>query len=99
MSRGSRQTSSPSASQSRWGLPLIVALATALLAALPSPASAADPCPGQTHFEWMGASVSETVSIPSLTQPDGITAYSGTILRPADTTAFPGMRPVVLLQH
>ncbi len=47
----------------------------------------------------MGESVSETVSIPSLTQPGGITQFTGTILRPADQTAFPGPRPVVLLQH
>ena len=47
----------------------------------------------------MGESVSETVSIPSLTQPGGITQFAGTILRPADQTAFPGPRPVVLLQH
>ena len=47
----------------------------------------------------MGESVSETVSIPSLTQPGGITQFTGTILRPANQTAFPGPHPVVLLQH
>jgi hypothetical protein len=47
----------------------------------------------------MGSSVSETVAIQSLTHPSGITSYPGTILRPADTAAYPGARPVVVLQH
>ncbi len=70
-----------------------------MFAAGSAPASAANPCPAQAHFDWMGDSVSETVTIPSLTQPNGITSYAGTILRPADQSAFPGPRPVVLLQH
>ena len=99
MSRGSRQTSSTSARQSRWALPWIVVVAAALLGGSAAPAQAADPCPSQPHFDWMGASVSETVSIPSLAQPNGITAYDGTIVKPADNVAFPGTRPVVLIQH
>jgi pimeloyl-ACP methyl ester carboxylesterase len=71
----------------------------AVAAAAPSAASAASPCDGQPAFDWMGASESATVSIPSLSQPHGITAYDGTILKPADAGAFPGPRPVVLLQH
>ena len=71
----------------------------AAFAPAPSQASAASPCDSQTHFDWMGDSVSTTVSIPSLTQPNGNTAYDGTILKPADAAAFPGPRPVVLLQH
>ncbi len=67
--------------------------------ATPGAASAAGPCDGQPHYGWMGDSVSTTVSIPSLTQPNGNAAYEGTILKPADDTAFPGPRPVVLLQH
>ena len=47
----------------------------------------------------MGESVSETITIPSLSHPSGISAYPGTILRPADTSAYPGPRPVVVLQH
>jgi hypothetical protein len=47
----------------------------------------------------MGPSLSETVAIPSLTGPGGITEYAATILRPADTTTYPGVRPVALLQH
>ncbi len=70
-----------------------------LLAGSPADATAANPCPGQTHYEWMGSSVSESISIPSLTQPSAISSYQGTILRPSDTTAYPGARPVVVLQH
>jgi hypothetical protein len=83
---------------SRSALALIGLLTVALLGA-PSTASAANPCPAQPHYEWMGASVSETVTIPSLSHPSGIASYAGTIVRPADQGAYPGPRPVVLLQH
>jgi pimeloyl-ACP methyl ester carboxylesterase len=73
-------------------------VAGALLGA-PSTAAAANPCPAQAHYEWMGDSVSETVTIPSLIQPGGISSYAGTIVRPADQATYPGARPVVLLQH
>jgi pimeloyl-ACP methyl ester carboxylesterase len=76
----------------------LIAVAAAVSLA-PGTASAASPCDGQPRFDWMGDSVSTTVSIPSLTQPDGNTSYDGTILKPADDAAFPGPRPVVLLQH
>lgn len=74
------------------------ALAAAFVAT-PSAAAAAAPCPAQPHYDWMGESVSESVTIPSLTQPNGIASYTGTVLRPADQSAHPGARPVVLLQH
>jgi pimeloyl-ACP methyl ester carboxylesterase len=65
----------------------------------PATAAAANPCPAQTQYGWMGPSVSETVTIPSLTHPSGITDYQGTILRPPDGGYYQGARPVVLLQH
>jgi pimeloyl-ACP methyl ester carboxylesterase len=76
-----------------------LALVAIALGGGPASASAASPCDGQPHYDWMGDSASTAVSIPSLTQPNGITAYDGTILKPADDAAFPGPRPVVLLQH
>ena len=96
MLRGSRRTSL--ARQCRWAI-LPAALLVGGLLGSPASASAANPCPAQAHYDWMGNSSSETVSIPSLGQPTGITAYDGTILRPADATAYPGPRPVVLIQH
>jgi pimeloyl-ACP methyl ester carboxylesterase len=86
------------AGMSRRALALIGLLAVALLGA-PSTASAANPCPAQAHYPWMGDSVSETVTIPSLSQPGGTASYPGTIVRPSDQAAYPGARPVVLLQH
>jgi pimeloyl-ACP methyl ester carboxylesterase len=74
-------------------------IAVAALVAAPASAEAASPCDSQPKFDWMGDSVSTAVSIPSLTQPNGNTAYDGTILKPADEAAFPGPRPVALLQH
>jgi pimeloyl-ACP methyl ester carboxylesterase len=47
----------------------------------------------------MGDSVSASVTIPSLAHPGGIASYAGTIVRPEDEAAYPGPRPVVLLQH
>jgi hypothetical protein len=76
----------------------LIALAAALGWA-PAQASAAGTCDAQPQFGWMGGSVSAAVSIPSLTQPNGNAAYDGTILEPADEAAFPGPRPVVLIQH
>jgi pimeloyl-ACP methyl ester carboxylesterase len=69
------------------------------LLAAPSSVSAANPCPAQPHYQWMGESVADTVTIPSLTHPYGISSYAGTVVRPADQAAYPGARPVVLLQH
>lgn len=69
---------------------------------LASPASAAvagdNPCKGQDSPAWMGDSVAAAISIPSLGQPSGI-AYEGTILRPADASAYPGRRPLVAIAH
>ena len=71
-----------------------------LAAAAPAAAGAYEPCPNDgKSYSWSGESVAEPVSIPSLTQPDGITAYDGAMWRPADSVAYPGKRPVVLLQH
>jgi pimeloyl-ACP methyl ester carboxylesterase len=66
---------------------------------MPEKADAADPCPSQAHYTWMGDSVSESISIPSLSKPSGITDYAGTIVAPADSPAYPGPRPLVLIQH
>lgn len=96
MSRGPRRSAWNR--RSKWAFAAIALLAGALLGA-PSGASAAVPCPAQAHYQWMGDSVSETVTIPSLTHPYGIASYAGTIVRPADQTAYPGVRPLVLLQH
>jgi pimeloyl-ACP methyl ester carboxylesterase len=74
-------------------------IVVAAAVATPGAASAAGPCDGQPHYDWMGDSASTTVSIPSLTQPNGNLAYDGTILKPADGATYPGPRPVVLLQH
>jgi hypothetical protein len=83
----------------RSALALMGLLAVGALLGAPSTASAANPCPAQPHFQWMGDWVAETVTIPSLTRPGGISSYAGTIARPADQVAYPGARPVVLLQH
>ena len=64
-----------------------------------SPATAYEPCPTDPVQPWMGASEGAAVSIPSLNQPNGITAYTGTVFRPADAVAYPGKRPLVVLQH
>ena len=77
--------------------------AVALLALLALPRSAkADtyaPCAGQVVASWQGASVGQDITIPSLTQPNGNTSYAGSIFRPEDLTAYPGPRPLVVLQH
>jgi pimeloyl-ACP methyl ester carboxylesterase len=78
---------------------LLIGLVAGALFGPPSTASAANPCPAQAHYQWMGDSASETVAIPSLTHPDGIASYAGTIARPVDQAAYPGTRPLVLLQH
>lgn len=59
----------------------------------------AKPCPGEATYAWMGSSRAKTVTVPSLTEPYGTTSYPGTILKPTDTIAYPGPRPVVVLQH
>ena len=85
-------------------LPLVLVLATAALAGL-LPASAAakppgdEPCAKQKSFGWMGDWEVDKVTIPSLTNPNGVQNYDGLIRRPRNTIAFPGKRPVVLLQH
>jgi pimeloyl-ACP methyl ester carboxylesterase len=82
----------------RSALALIGVLAVVLFGA-PSSAAAANPCPTQRHHPWMGDWVAETVTIPSLGRPSGISSYTGTVVRPADQAAYPGARPVVLIQH
>jgi len=70
------------------------------LAASPSGASAAaNPCPAQTHYDWMGSAEAEAATIPSLAHPFGNGSYDGTVVGPTDRAAFPGPRPVVLIQH
>ena len=56
-------------------------------------------CGGQKSYAWMGDSVAASITIPSLSHPDGIASYEGTILRPADLVASPGPRPLVALAH
>lgn len=56
-----------------------------------------NPCAGQPSYSWYGDSVSVAQDIPSTTVA-GLT-FPSSILRPADTAAFPGKRPVVVLQH
>ncbi len=63
------------------------------------PGSCGEPLPGPDALRLDGLLGLRDVSIPSLTQPNGITSYDGTILAPADGAAFPGARPVVLIQH
>ncbi|MFN8151373.1 MAG: hypothetical protein U0R24_09650 [Solirubrobacterales bacterium] len=78
-------------------LALPVALVTSL--AVASNAAAYEPCPGDPVQPWMGASEGTAIAIPSLNQPSGIASYTGTIFRPADALAYPGKRPLVVLQH
>ena len=88
------------ARQSRWALPWIALVAAgAARRARHRRRSLADPCPAQTHYDWMGESVSEAVTIPSLMQPTGSPPTTARSCAPADDAAFPGPRPVVLLQH
>lgn len=86
-------------------IPLRLAVAAAAVVALgiwtaPQQASAAfDPCSNQPVYDWMGSSDGQDITIPSLTSPNAITSYDGFIFRPTDTVAYPGPRPVVVLQH
>ncbi len=77
-----------------------VALAIAILA---TPASATvtgtNPCPNQPTYSWMGDSVAAPVTIPSLTHPNGTSSYDGSIFRPANTSAYPGSRPLIVFAH
>lgn len=73
-----------------------------LLLALTGSASAEaayNPCPTDPVQSWQGASEGQAISIPALAQSNGNTSYPGSIFRPADLAAFPGQRPVVVLQH
>ena len=98
MSRGSRRTSS--ARQSRWAILPAALLVAATAAAAPASASAANPCPAQAHYDWMGDSVLR----------DGLDPVAGPAdrdhrLRRHDPAPrrrrrpIPGPRPVVLIQH
>lgn len=64
-----------------------------------------NPCPASTSnsLPWMGASVGQDFTIPSLRHQADSTqipdTYPVTVLRPADTAAYPGPRPVVVFQH
>ena len=58
-----------------------------------------NPCPQSPSYSWMGNSVATKVTFPSLTHPNGIASYRGAILRPAATSAYPGKRPLVAIQH
>ena len=73
-----------------------------------------DPCPAQdATLPGQGPSLAEAVAIPSvpavpLTGPASIfdpgpgevpASYDATILRPADTAQYPGLRPSVVLMH
>ncbi len=81
---------------------LIALLAAIAAVAVPNGATAEaayDPCPSDPALHWMGESKAHAVSIPSLTHPFGITSYRGSILKPADRKAYPGARPLVVLQH
>lgn len=56
-----------------------------------------NPCSSQPSYSWYGDSVSVAQEIPSTTV-DGL-KFPSTVLRPADTAAFPGARPVIVIQH
>jgi hypothetical protein len=80
---------------------IVVATALALGSAPPAAATVTgtNPCPAIASYPWMGNSVGTRVTIPSQSHPNGITSYKGAILRPADTSAYPGKRPLVAIQH
>ncbi len=81
----------------------VLAAALAATAALPALAAGetrgANPCPTHDTYPWMGDSFARSVAFRSLKQPNGISSYRGTILRPRDRSAYPGTRPLVVLQH
>jgi len=79
-------------------LAISVLLAGAAFAA-PASAGAYEPCPSQPVQSWMGTSEGARISIPSMSQPNGITSYNGTIFRPKDPSIPAGPRPLVVLQH
>lgn len=56
-----------------------------------------NPCPTQPSYSWYGDSVAVSQEIPSTTV-EGLT-FPSTVLRPADVEAFPGKRPVIVIQH
>ena len=91
MSRGSRRTSSTR--QSRWAAGACIALAAALLAGSPADASAASPCRRPDPLRLDGR-LGLDDGLDPLADPAErrSAAYDGTILRPADATAFPGAR-------
>lgn len=61
------------------------------------------PVSSSNSLPWMGAAVGQEFTIPSLrnqANPEVEPAtYPLTVLRPADTAAYPGRRPVVVFQH
>lgn len=82
--------------------PLPIAILLALCVAafhVPAASAATNPCPAESQYSWEGDSNYQPVTIPSLTHPNGIASFSGEIVSPQDLTAYPGPRPVVLLQH
>lgn len=78
---------------------LVVGAGTASADAAERVVVGAKPCPDEATYPWMGNSIAKRVTVPSLTTPAGIEGYEGTILRPTDSAAYPGPRPVVVLQH
>ena len=87
----------PSARTRRLSTQAAAVTAVALLAAgaltAPSTAgrAATSPCPLEHPFTQPGKSVFLPVTVPP--------GYAGTLYRPANTTAFPGHRPAVVLAH
>lgn len=79
-------------------LATVLALGCGLVFASGSQAAVtgSNPCSGQAQFAWYGNSVGTSQQIPSKTSA---VTYPSTVLVPADTTAYPGQRPVVIIQH
>mgnify|MGYP002633502999 CR=1 FL=1 len=57
-----------------------------------------DICSGQLQPALMGDAVAESVQCPNVPAASPQRYYDGAVLRPADRVAFPGARPVVVLQ-
>lgn len=55
-----------------------------------------NPCP-QPYYPLMGDFEATSTEVPDLTDPEE--KYAALVLRPTDTAAFPGARPVIVLQH
>lgn len=74
----------------------------------PAPPPPYNPCPDRGNFSWEGGYDAAAVTFPSVPlgepapfydQSNLPPSFDGTILRPADTGAYPGARPAVILQH